>query len=63
MIKSDSREILPRQNKIGNRLRRREWRRKKEKPNKLKDLRRKGRKNKVRKSDYLYPKELFQILI
>lgn len=62
MSKSDLREILPRRNKIGNRRRRRDYRRRKEKPNKLKDLSRKERKNKVKKSDYLYHKELFQIL-
>ena len=50
--KSDLKEILLKQSKIGNRPKRRELNKKRERLNKLKDSSKKERKKKVRKYDF-----------
>lgn len=53
MNKLDFKEILRKQNKIGNKHKRKDLSNKKEKLNKLKDLNKKERKKKVKRCDFL----------
>ena len=47
-------ETLSRPSKIGRKQKRKDWKKKKERPNKPKDCKRKERKRKVKKYDFLF---------